>query len=53
MISKFMSFNGLPANVRFSIIRKLKTKYQVDSSKDSSNHNTNEVSTRNGFSDDA
>ena len=26
---------------------------QVDSSKDSSNHNTNEVSTRNDFSDDA
>ena len=53
MISKFISCNGFPANVRFSIIRKLKTKYQVDSSKDSCNHNTNEVSTRNDFSDDA
>ena len=53
MISKFMSWNGFPANVRFSITRKLKTKYQVNSSKDSSNHNTNEVSTQNDFSDDA
>ena len=53
MISKFMSWNGFPANVRLSIIRKLKTKYQVNSSKDSSNHNTNEVSTQNDFSDDA
>ena len=53
MISKFMSWNGFPANVRFSITRKLKTKYQVNSSKDSSNHNTNEVFTQNDFSDDA
>ena len=53
MISKFMSWNGFPGNMRFSIIRKLKTKYQVNSSKDSSNHNANEISTRNDFSDDA
>ena len=53
MISKFMSWNGFPGNVRSSIIRKLKTKYQVNSSKDSSNHNTNKVSTQNDFSDDA
>ena len=47
MISKFMSWNGFPANVRFSIIHfELKTKYQVNSSKDSINHNTS-------FSDDA
>ena len=53
MISTFMSWNDFPANVRSSIIRKLKTKYQVDSSKDSSNHNTNKVSAQNDFSDDA
>ena len=28
MISKFMSWNGFPANVRFSIISKLKAKYE-------------------------
>ena len=48
-----MSWNGFPANVPFSIIRKLKTKYQVNSSKDSSDHNMNEVSTEKDFSDDA
>ena len=53
MISTFMSWNDFPANVRSSIIRKLKTKYQVDCSKDSSNHNTNKVSAQNDFSDDA
>ena len=47
MISKCMSWNGFPTIVRFSIIGKLKTKYQVNPSKDSSNHNTNEVSTQN------
>ena len=53
-ISYIYVWNGFPANVRFSIIRKLKTKYQVNSSKDSSNHNTNElVSTQNDSSDDA
>ena len=34
MISKFMSWNGFPANVRFLIIRKLKAKYEVNSSVD-------------------
>ena len=53
MISKFISWNGFPANVRSSIIRELKTKYQVNSSKGSSNHNTNKASAQNDFSDDA
>ena len=48
-----MSWNDFPDNVQSSIIHKLKTKYQVNSSKDSSNHNTHEVSTQNVFSDDA
>ena len=48
-----MSWNGFPANVQSSTIHKLKTKYQVNSSENSSNHNTNEVSTQNDFSNDA
>jgi hypothetical protein len=48
MISKFMSWNGFPANVRFSIIRKLK----ANSSADCSKHNTNELPSQNDFSDD-
>ena len=51
MISKFMSWNGFLANVQFSITHKLKAKYQVNSSKDSSNHNTNEASIQNDFFD--
>ena len=31
MISKVMSCNGFPANVRFSIIRNLKAKYEINS----------------------
>ena len=52
MISKFMSWNGFPANVRFSIIRKLKAKYEVNSNTYCSKHNTNELPPQNDFSDD-
>ena len=38
IIFQSRSWNGFPANVRFSIIRKLKIKYYANSSKDSSNH---------------
>ena len=43
MISKFMSWNGFPANMRFSVIRKLKAKYEVNSNTYCSKHNTNEL----------
>ena len=52
MISKFMSWNGFPANVRFSIIRKLKAKYEVNSSADCSKQNINEMPPQNDSSDD-
>ena len=52
MISKFMSWNGFPANVRFSIIRKLKAKYEVNSNAYCSKHNTNELPPQNDFSHD-
>ena len=47
-----MSWNGFPANVRFSIIRKLKAKYEVKSNTFCSKHNTNELPPQNDFSDD-
>ena len=37
---------------RFSIIRKLKAKYEVDSSTDCSKHNINEIPSQNNSSDD-
>ena len=52
MISKFMSWDGFPANVRFSIIGKLKAKYEVNSSADCSKHNINELPSQNDSSDD-
>ena len=47
-----MSWNGFPANVRFSIIRKLKVKYEVNSGADCSKHNINEIPSQNDSSDD-
>ena len=47
MISKFMSWNGFPANVRFSVIRKLKAKYEVNSNTYCCKHNTNELPPQN------
>ena len=47
-----MSWNGFPANVRFSIIGKLKAKYEVNSNTYCSKHNTNELPPQNDFSDD-
>ena len=47
-----MSWNGFPANVRFSIIRKLKAKYEVNSNTYCSKHNTDELPPQNDFSDD-
>ena len=47
-----MSWNGFPANVRFSIIRKLKAKYEVKSRADCSKHNINEIPSQNDFSGD-
>ena len=52
MISKFMSWNGFPANVRFSIIRKLKAKYEANSNIYCSKYNTNELPPQNDFSND-
>ena len=49
---EIMSWNGFPANVRFSIIRKLKAKYEVNSNTYCSKHNTNELPPQNDFSDD-
>ena len=47
-----MSWNGFPANVRFSIIHKLKAKYEVNSSEDCNKHNINEMPSQNYSSDD-
>ena len=47
-----MSWNGFPANVRFSIIRKLKAKYEVNSCANCSKHNINEIPSQNDFSHD-
>ena len=52
MISKFMSWNGFPANVRFSIIHKLKAKYEVNSSADCNKHIINEIPSQNDSFDD-
>ena len=37
-----MSRDGFPANARFSIIRELRAKYEVNSSADCNKHNMNE-----------
>ena len=47
-----MSWNGFPANVRFSIIRKLKAKYEVNSSADCNKHNLSEIPSQNDSSVD-
>ena len=52
MISKFMYWNGFPANVQFSIIRKLKAKDEIDSCADCNKHDFNEMPSQNYSSDD-
>ena len=47
-----MSWNGFPANGRFSIICKLKAKYEVSSSANCSKHNIYEIPSQNDPSDD-